>query len=109
MYALGKSLAATEYNSEFVCRVEIEEPERIGLCRPTRNTGAIQIARKLDALGDLCRHRSGSFGEPVSRPCTVEQTWESIHSRWPKQDMRTIAVPVARRTAGRRSAGLVIK
>jgi hypothetical protein len=49
-----------------------------------------------------------SASRPVV-PATVEQTWESILSRWRKQDLRTIAVPVAHRTAGTRSAGPVIK
>jgi glutamate synthase domain-containing protein 3 len=110
LYALGKSLAATDYNSEFVRRVEIEEPERMwlrqALLEHLRLTDS-PIARR------LLRSSSPSFGlvrlEPVSRPCTIEQTWEPILSRWRKRDTRTIAVPVGRRATGARSAGPVIQ
>jgi glutamate synthase (ferredoxin) len=110
VYALGKSLAASDYNSEFVRRVEIEEPEhtwlRQALIEHWRLTESPKARR-------LLKSSSPSFGlirlEPVSRPCTVEQTWEPILSRWRKRDTGTITVPVARRTPGTRSAGPVIQ
>jgi len=110
VYALGKSLAATDYNSEFVRRSEIDEPERIwlrqALMEHLRLTDSPKARR-------LLRSSSPSFGlvrlEPINRPCAVEQTWEPILSRWRKQGTQTIAVPVARRAAGTRSAGPVIQ
>jgi glutamate synthase (ferredoxin) len=110
VYALGKSLAVTEYNSEFVRQVKIQEPERIwlrqALMEHLRLTDSPKARR-------LLRSSSPSFGlvrlEPVSRPCPVEQTWEPILSRWRKQDTRTITVAVTRRITGTRSAGPVIQ
>jgi glutamate synthase domain-containing protein 3 len=110
VYALGKSLAVTEYNSEFVRQVKIQEPERIwlrqALMEHLRLTDSPKVRR-------LLRSSSPSFGlvrlEPVSRPCPVEQTWEPILSRWRKQDTRTITVAVTRRITGTRSAGPVIQ
>jgi glutamate synthase domain-containing protein 2/glutamate synthase domain-containing protein 1/formylmethanofuran dehydrogenase subunit C len=105
VYALGKSLAATDYNSEFVRRAEIEAPERIWLRRALMEHLRLTDSPKARRL---LRPSSPSFGlvrlEPVSRPCSVEQTWEPILSRWQKQDSLTIAVPIARRAADTRSA-----
>jgi glutamate synthase (ferredoxin) len=110
VYVLGKSLAVTDYNSEFVRRVEIEESERIWLHQALMEHLYLTESQKARRL---LRSSSPALGlvrlEPVSRPCTIEQTWEPILSRWRKRDTRTLTVPVARRLAGARSAGPVIQ
>jgi glutamate synthase (ferredoxin) len=110
VYALGKSLSLNDYNSEFVRRVEIGEPERmwlrLALMEHLRLTDSPKARR-------LLRSSSPSFGlvrlEPVNRPCTVEQTWEPILFRWRKRDTESVNVRLARRAAGTRSAGPVIQ
>jgi glutamate synthase (ferredoxin) len=96
VYALRKSLAATDYNSEFVRRAEIEEPERgwlrQALTEHVRLTGSPKARR-------VMKSSSSSFMlvrlEPVSLPCSIQQTWAPILSRWRKRDRRSLVVRVA--------------
>jgi glutamate synthase domain-containing protein 3 len=96
VYALRKSLAATGYNSEFVRRAEIQEPERAwlrqALTEHVRLTGSPKARRLLkSSLSSLLMVRL----EPVSLPCSIQQTWAPILSRWRKRDRRSLVVPVA--------------
>jgi len=110
VYALRKSLAATDYNSEFVRPVEIEVPERAWL----RQT-LLEHVRLTDSpkARRLLRYSSSSFLlvrlQPVSLPCSVAQTWEPILARWRKQKQRTIAVPAQRRATSAQAANPIIQ
>jgi glutamate synthase (ferredoxin) len=109
VYALRKSLAVTDYNSEFVRRAEIEEPERAwlrqALTEHVRLTGSPKARRLLkSALSSLLMVRL----EPVALPCSVEQTWAPILSRWRKRDRRSLSVPVAPRAESPESPAPII-
>jgi glutamate synthase (ferredoxin) len=83
VYALRKSLAATDYNSEFVRTAEIEEPERAWLRQALMEHVRLTESPKARRL---LRYSSSSFMlvrlQPVSLPCSIEQTWAPILSRW---------------------------
>jgi glutamate synthase (ferredoxin) len=83
VYALRKSLAATDYNSEFVRTAEIEEPERAWLRQALMEHVRLTESPKARRL---LRYSSSSFMlvrlQPVSLPCAIEQTWAPILSRW---------------------------
>jgi hypothetical protein len=109
VYALRKSLAATDYNSEFVRRAEIEEPERAWLRQAltdhVRLTGSPKARCLLkSALSPLLMVRL----EPVALPCSVEQTWAPILSRWRKRDRRSLSMPVAPRAKSPESPAPII-
>jgi len=110
VYALRKSLAVTDYNSEFVRPVEIEEPERAWLrqalmehVRLTESPKARRLLRYLSLSFLLVRL------QPVSLPCSIAQTWEPILARWRKQKQRTIAAPAERRATSAQSANPIIQ
>jgi glutamate synthase (ferredoxin) len=83
VYALRKSLAASDYNSEFVRTAEIEEPERAWLRQALMEHVRLTESPKARRL---LRYSSSSFMlvrlQPVSLPCAIEQTWAPILSRW---------------------------
>ncbi len=83
VYALRKSLAATDYNSEFVRTAEIEEPERAWLHQALMEHVRLTESPKARRL---LRYSSSSFMlvrlQPVSLPCSIEQTWAPILARW---------------------------
>jgi len=108
VYALRKSLAATDYNSEFVRRAEIEEPERgwlrQALTEHVRLTGSPKARRLLKSSSSFMLVRL----EPVSLPCSIQQTWAPILSRWRKRDRRSLVVRVALRAGSPESPAPII-
>jgi glutamate synthase domain-containing protein 2/glutamate synthase domain-containing protein 1/glutamate synthase domain-containing protein 3 len=109
VYALRKSLAATDYNSEFVRRAEIQGPERAWLRQALMEHVRLTDSPKAQRL---LKSSSSSFMlvrlEPVNLACSVEQTWAPVLSRWLKRDQRSLAVSVARRAETPESAGPII-
>jgi glutamate synthase (NADPH/NADH) large chain len=109
VYAVRKTLADTDFNSEFVRRAEVEETEREwlrqALMEHVRLTDSPKAKRLLKAA-------SSSFMlvrlEPVNLPCTVEQTWAPILARWNKREEKAVVVPVTRRSSSAASQGPIV-
>jgi glutamate synthase (ferredoxin) len=106
LYAVRKTLADTDFNAEFVRKAEIEEPERAwlrqALMEHVRLTDSSKARRllKADSLLSLLVRL-----EPVTLPCTVEQTWAPILARWNKRTDKAAVMQVARRTSTAASQG----
>ncbi len=108
-YALRKTLAAADYNAEFVRVAEVDEEEkawlRQALAEHVRLTGSPKARR-------LLQRSTSAFGlvrvEPVNLPCSIEQTWSPILARWRKRDKRSVSVPVAMKSEDAESTGQII-
>jgi glutamate synthase (ferredoxin) len=98
-YALKKTLADTDFNAEFVRRVEVGDQERAWIrqaltehVRLTDSPKARRILKAANWSSLLVRM------EPVNLPCTVEQTWAPILDRWSKREDKAVVMQVTRRT-----------
>ncbi len=96
VYAVRKSLAATDHNAEFVRVAEIDEEERAwlrkALTEHVRLTDSPKAKRLLKAGSNFLMVRI----EPLHLPCTVAQTWAPILERWAKLEATTVVAQAAR-------------
>ena len=85
-YLLNHSVAACIYNDQSVRTVPLELEEELWLRRVLRRhehlTGSPRAARLLSSDAELPFIRV----EPVSRPCSIAETWETILGRLKKYD-----------------------
>ncbi|MGC2722257.1 MAG: glutamate synthase large subunit [Candidatus Acidiferrales bacterium] len=107
VYAVRKTLADEDFNSEFVRRAEIGEAERTwlrqALIEHVRLTGSPKAKRLLKASSFMLVRL-----EPVNLPCTVEQTWAPILARWNKREEKAVVMPVTRRSSTVASQGPIV-
>jgi hypothetical protein len=97
VYAVRKTLAATDYNAEFVRLAEIEEEERMwlrqALTEHVRLTDSPKAKRLLKA-SNLAMLMTRV--EPLALPCSVAQTWAPILERWSAREAKPIIAQAAR-------------
>jgi hypothetical protein len=96
VYAVRKSLAATDYNAEFVRVAEIGEEERAwlrkALTEHVRLTDSSKAKRLIKAGSNFLMVRL----EPLHLPCSVAQTWAPILERWEQREAKPIIAQAAR-------------